>query len=65
MDALKGNLSFRVRSPLCIAQQYQVPSEPHQPENLDGARNGSRIFAGSLPLAGKARVRDEPMVQKG
>jgi len=65
MDVLRGNLSFQVRSPLCIAHQCQVPSEPHQLENPDDARNGWPVFADSLPLAGQARERDEPMVQEG
>ena len=65
MDVLRENLSFQVQSPLCIAHRCPVPSEPHQPENPDGARNGWPVFADSLPPAGQARERDEPMVQEG
>jgi len=65
MDVLRGNLSFQVRSPLCIAHRCPVPSEPHQPENPGGARNGWPAFADSLPLAGQAQEHDEPMVPEG
>jgi len=65
MDILRGNQSFQVRSPLCIAQWCLIPSEPYRLVNLDGGCNGWRVVVNYLPQAGQALRRGELTNQDG
>jgi hypothetical protein len=61
---LRGNWAFQARSPLYIAQQSPVPSEPFQPANPDGAHNGWRVVGDFLRLVGQEGEGGESMCQE-